>query len=95
MNTGNLIALSVGLFFPALAAAQVASQQNPEAKWITRPKFEMVASIASGHVYRFDDQGFGNHVNCAWVNRHRCPIVPRLLGLDRPSDLDRYKLRSG
>jgi opacity protein-like surface antigen len=63
MNKGNLMALSVALFFPALAAAQVASQQNPELKWIARPKFEIVASIAMGHVFRFDDQGFGNHTN--------------------------------
>jgi opacity protein-like surface antigen len=63
MNKGNLIALSVGLFFPALAAAQAASQQNPVLKSIARPKFEIVASIATGHVFRFGDQGFGNHTN--------------------------------
>jgi opacity protein-like surface antigen len=63
MNKGNLIALSVGLFFPALAAAQVASQQNPDLKWMARPKFEIVASVAMGHVFRFEDQGFGNHPN--------------------------------
>jgi opacity protein-like surface antigen len=63
MNTRRLAALSAVLFFPALAAAQDAQSGNPEPAWTARPKFEIVASVAMGHVFRFEDQGFGNHLN--------------------------------
>ena len=45
------IAFGLAFLSPALAAAQ------------DKPKFEVIASAAMGHVFRFEDQGFGNHPN--------------------------------
>ncbi len=61
MDIKRLSVVSIVCLFPGLAAAQ--STQNPERAWTPRPKFEIVTSIAMGHVFRFNDQGFGNHVN--------------------------------
>ena len=62
MNKTMLAAFSGAFLFPICAAAQSTSQ-NSEGAWTARPKFEVVASVATAHVFRFEDEGFGNHSN--------------------------------
>jgi opacity protein-like surface antigen len=49
------------LLFSTFAAAQESREREPS--WNARPKFEIVASVAMGHVFRFPGHGFGNHLN--------------------------------
>jgi len=55
--------LSAALLLSSLIAAQSAQSQGNELSRTARPKFEIVASGALGHVFRFDDRGFGNNPN--------------------------------
>jgi opacity protein-like surface antigen len=63
MSIKILAALGVALLLPSLAAAQSAESKDKEPYWNARPRFEIVASVAMGHVFRFKDEGFGNHRN--------------------------------
>jgi opacity protein-like surface antigen len=63
MSIQRLVALGVALLLPSLAAAQNAQSQDKEQSWNSRPGFEVVASVAMGHVFRFEGKGFGNHTN--------------------------------
>jgi hypothetical protein len=63
MNMQRLVILSAALLFPVFAAAQSEQSRDRKPSWTARPKLEIVASIAVGHVFRFDHRGFGNHLN--------------------------------
>jgi opacity protein-like surface antigen len=63
MSTKILAALGVALLLPSLAAAQSAESKNKEPSWNARPRFEIVISVAMSHIFRFEDEGFGNHRN--------------------------------
>jgi len=63
MSIRRLAALSVALLLPSLVAAQSAQSGDKEPSWNAKPRLEIVASVAMGHVFRFDDRGFGNHGN--------------------------------
>jgi opacity protein-like surface antigen len=53
------LAVSIlAVLVPGLAAAQSA---EPSAD--VKPKSEIIAGVALAHVFRFEDQGFGNHFN--------------------------------
>jgi hypothetical protein len=63
MNKTVLAAISGIFFVNVCAVAQSASAPNSELAWNARPKLEVVTSVATAHVFRFEDKGFGNHVN--------------------------------
>jgi opacity protein-like surface antigen len=63
MKTNILVALCVAFLFPSLAAAQSTMSQDSENSWTARPGFEIIASVAMAHPFRFGDRGFGNHLN--------------------------------
>ena len=64
MNTNGLpLVWLAALLIPAFAAARNAQSQDRNLPDNTPPKFEVIASVAMGHVFRFEDQGFGNHFN--------------------------------
>ena len=54
----TLVAL---LLLPTCVAAQ--DKQKSEMAWNARPRLEVVASVAMGYVFRFEDEGFGKHPN--------------------------------
>jgi opacity protein-like surface antigen len=64
MKTNGLpVVLFAALLISAFAAARNAQSQNRNSPDKAQPKFEIIASVALGHVFRFEDQGFGNHFN--------------------------------
>jgi len=63
MRKRLLTALILTLLTPPFAAAQSGQIRTGDPAWTARPKFEVIASAAMAHVFRFEDQGFGNHFN--------------------------------
>jgi opacity protein-like surface antigen len=64
MNTKGLpLAWVAALLISAFAAVENALSQDRNLPDNPPPKFEVIASVAMGHVFRFEDQGFGNHFN--------------------------------
>ena len=63
MNIREILGFSALLLFPSLAAGQSSWPPDPPPVWLARPRVETFASIALGHVFRFDDRSFGNHAN--------------------------------
>jgi opacity protein-like surface antigen len=61
MNGKQLLALFVLILIPAPATSQSATPQEPV--WKSRPKVEIIASVAVAHVFRFEDRGYGTKVN--------------------------------
>jgi opacity protein-like surface antigen len=62
MYIRSFAVIGAALLFPMFAVAQ-GTQRDSNTTWTSRPHFEIVASVAVGHVFRFEDQGFGNHFN--------------------------------
>jgi opacity protein-like surface antigen len=62
MGIRHLFIAFAALLFPALSAAQV-GQQDSKTDWTANPRFEIIASVGIGHVFRYEDTGFGNHFN--------------------------------
>ncbi len=48
---------------PALIAGQSSLPQEPRPDWISQPRVEITASLAVGHVFRFDDRGYSAKPN--------------------------------
>jgi hypothetical protein len=74
------------LCFVALASFHAAFAQERVRE---RPKAEVFGSIAAGHVFRFDDRGYGNHFNfgaganvAIWRGLRAGAEVNRTFGLD-------------
>jgi hypothetical protein len=63
MRIGALKALILSLLLPSLAGAQSRQVQRENPAWRARPKLEILASAAMGHVFRFEDRGYGNQFN--------------------------------
>jgi opacity protein-like surface antigen len=64
MKTKELtIVLFAALLIFGFAMARNAQSQDRNSPDNNPPKFEVIASVAIGHVFRFEDQGFGNHFN--------------------------------
>ncbi len=63
MKTNMLIVSGIVLLFPLIAAAQSTPSEDAEPGWNARPRFEIIASVGLGHPFRFEDKGFGNHLN--------------------------------
>jgi len=63
MTGARISIFIIAVLFSALAAAQERIPGDSESRWDARPKLEIVAGIAMGHLFRFDDEGFGNHLN--------------------------------
>jgi opacity protein-like surface antigen len=64
MKTKGLpVVLFAALLISAFATARNALSQNRNSPDNVRPKFEIIASVAMGHVFRYEDRGFGNHFN--------------------------------
>jgi opacity protein-like surface antigen len=59
----KIAVLSMVLLLPSLAAAQSPQSKNNDLSWNAKPRLEIVASVAMGHIFRFEDKGFGNHKN--------------------------------
>ncbi len=63
MNGKIIIGFAVLVVSPALIASQSSVPQEPRSDWISQPKVELIASVAVGHVFRFDDRGYGTKPN--------------------------------
>jgi|WetSurSiteA1Bulk_404760.scaffolds.fasta_scaffold02902_4 opacity protein-like surface antigen len=64
MNTNRLpVVLFAALLISAFAAVRNGQSQDRSSPDKNLPKFEIIASVAMAHVFRFEDQGFGNHFN--------------------------------
>jgi len=44
-------------------AAHTAFPEEQEPEWLARPKLEVIAGVGLGHVFRFEDRGYGSHLN--------------------------------
>ena len=61
MNGRMTLVVFISVLGPALAAGQSPAPQEPT--WISHPKVEIIGSIAAGHLFRFDDRGYGTNLN--------------------------------
>jgi hypothetical protein len=63
MYRERLCVFAAAILMPFIAVAREEAQEPSQAGSNPKPKIEIVAGIAVGHPFRFDDQGFGNGVN--------------------------------
>lgn len=63
MGMRVILGFGAWLLSPALGAGQSQQQEKPKAAWSSRPRVEVIASVAVGHVSRFNDRGFGTEAN--------------------------------
>jgi opacity protein-like surface antigen len=64
MKTKGLpIVWFAALLISGFAVTRNAQSQDRKPQENAWPKFEIIASVAMGHVFRYEDQGFGNHFN--------------------------------
>jgi opacity protein-like surface antigen len=87
MNVRALLGFAVIFTAPAVAGQSV--QQKPEPAWNSRPKVEVVGSVGLGHVFRFEDRGFGYHFSAGagvevtvWRGLRAGGEVNRTVGFD-------------
>jgi hypothetical protein len=89
MNVKMLLGFGALTVSRALFASQ--SGQHEEAAWArnSRPRVEIIGSVAVGHVFRFEDRGFGTHFNAGagvevavWRGLRAGAEVNRTFGLD-------------
>jgi len=74
---------------PALFAGQSAQQEGAKPAWNPRPKIEIFGSVAAGHVFRFEDRGFGTQLNAGigveaaiWRGLRAGAEINRMFGLE-------------
>ena len=63
MNTNILFVLFCVLLIAPVVAAQGTTSKDYGTAWNAYPKIEIHASLAMAHPFRFEDRGFGNHLN--------------------------------